>query len=409
MRSDPTHNLRGRLVACAIAVVAALAIGGCIRAYGWPQGWRVFGVSTREVAWLDLRVITSAAQTVADGGNPYVSNPHDPTGRPLNYPSAWLLFFRGKEFSPAFVSAVALGFAAAALATLLLWMKPSGLRTGALVGCLLVSPSLLLAVERGNTDLPVFALVGLSLLATDSPRRWLGWCGVLGLLLACVLKLFPVAALGLVCLAGPAALRRPALFALVLLAGWIGLHWPETTASLANTRAGVGAVHSYGRTVLPFALELYARAHGQVLDRAPLDVLANVLTAVVLGAMSWLGYKLTPPVAVNRTLSHVEIGGLTGAVIYVLTFLAGASFNYRLWFLLFTLLWLLPLAREKNAAARWVRVGLAGFVALLFASAVWWIPLVWVAQAGSWVLFAALTVLLASCATSWLRRFRPAV
>jgi hypothetical protein len=408
MRSNPTQNLRGRLVTFVIAIIAALALGGCIRAHGWSQGWRVFGVSTREVAWLDLRVITSAAQTVADGGNPYVSNPHDPTGRPLNYPSAWLLCFRGKEFSPAFVAAVALGFAAAALATLLLWMKPSGLRTGALVGCLLVSPSLLLAVERGNTDLPIFALVGLSLLAVDAPRRWLGWCGVLGLLLACILKLFPVVALGLVCLAGPAALRRPALFALVLLAGWVALHWPETAASLANTRAGVGAVHSYGRTVLPFALELYARAHGQVLDRAPLDVLANVLTVVVLGAMSWTGYKLTPPVALGRTLSHGEIAGLTGALIYVLTFLAGASFNYRLWFLLFTLVWLLPLAREDHAAARWARVALAGFVALLFASAVWWVPLVWVAQAGSWVLFAALTVLLASCATSWLRHFRPA-
>ena len=79
---------------------------------------------------------------------------------------------------------------------------------------------------------------------------------------------------------------------------------------------------------------------------------------------------------------------------------AGASFNYRLWFLLLALPWLLP------TAARWARIALASFFVLLFASAVWWVPLVWVAQAASWVLFAALTVLLASCATSWLRRIR---
>ena len=408
MRSDPAQHHGGRLVAGAIVLCATLVITLALQRDGWQRGWQIFGVSTHNVSWLDLKVITSAAQTAAEGGNPYVANPHDPTGRPLNYPSPWLLIFSG-NFTPTALTAIALGFAAAAFGAMLLWMKSFGLRAGAFVGVLLISPSLLLAVERGNTDLPIFAVMGLCLIFLDSRHRSLAHLGVVGLLLASVLKLFPVVTLVLVALAGPAAIKRTAQVALAVFAVWIGLHWSETVATLVNTRAGVGAVHSYGRTVLPFALELYARAHGQALDRAPLDLLANVLTAVVLMAMSWFGFKLATRSPISLPLTHREMGWLTGASIYVVTFAAGACFNYRLWFLLFTLPWLLLKAGQDQPAARWARIALASFFVLLYASAVWWVPLVWIAQAASWVLLAALTVLLASDATSWLRRARPPV
>ncbi len=401
MRPEPARNHSGRLIVLTIVLVSTLAISGMIQLRGWQSGWRFFGVATRDVAWLDLRVITSAAQTAAEGGNPYVANPHDPAGRPLNYPSPWLWFFPGNLTAPAH-TAVALGFAAAAFGTLLLGMKAFGWRAGSFVGLLVVSPSLLLAVERGNTDLPIFAVTGLSLLALDSDRRWLALVGVVGLLLASVLKLFPVVTLVIVALAGPALLRRPAQVALALFALWLGLHWSETLATLVNTRAGVGAVHSYGRTVLPFALELYTRAHGQVLDRAPLDLLANVLTAIVLTAAAWLGFKLADRAPFPQALTLEETGFLTGAAIFVFTFVAGASFNYRLWLLLFTLPWLLSKAGSHLPESRWVRLALVCFFVLSWASAVWWVPLVWAAQAAGWLLCAALTVLLARFATSWL-------
>src|ERR1022692_2977232 len=161
MRPDPAQSHSGRVAAFAIVVFATVVIAWVLHRDGWQRGWQIFGVSTHDVAWLDLKVITSAAQTAAEGGNPYVANPHDPTGRPLNYPSPWLLIFSG-HFTPAGLAAVALGFAAAAFGTVLLWMKSFSMRAGVFVGLLLISPSLLLAVERGNTDLPIFALVGLS-------------------------------------------------------------------------------------------------------------------------------------------------------------------------------------------------------------------------------------------------------
>ena len=401
MRSDLAQFHKGRLAAFAIVLFATLVIGLVVHRHGWQRGWQLFGVSTHNVAWLDLRVITAAAQTAAEGGNPYLANPHDPTGRAMNYPSLWLRIFPG-ELSPVTLAAVALGFALAAFGTSLLWMKSFGARAGAFVGLLLLSPSLLLAVERGNTDLAMFAVVGVSLLALDSRDRLPGYLGIFGLSLASVLKLYPAIALVFVAVAGPGTLRRVAQFALVIFAVWLGLHWSETTASLRNTQ--IGGVHSYGRTVLPFALELYARAHGQVLDRAPLDLLANVLAAVILAAMGWFGFKLAAKTQLPEPITHREVGFLTGASIYVLTFLAGSNFNYRLWFLLFTLPWLLPKAGQDHPAVRWARIALASFFVLAYASAVWWVPLVWVAQAASWVLFAALTVLLASCAISWLRR-----
>ena len=149
-------------------------------------------------------------------------------------------------------------------------------------------------------------------------------------------------------------------------------------------------------------MELYARAHGQVLERAPLDLLANVLAAIVLPAAAWLGFKLAGQAPLAQALTARETGFLTGAAIYVFTFVAGASFNYRLWFLLFTLPWLLAKAGPHYPESRWVRLALVGFFILSWTSAVWWVPLVWAAQAAGWLLCTALTVLLASFATSWL-------
>jgi hypothetical protein len=383
---------RGNIATLGVVLLFALVASSILGHYGWQKGWRILGVATREVPWLDLKVIPAAVQTRAEGGDPYVANPHDPLGRTFNYPSLWLRFFPA-NLTPASASGVALAFATAALATVLTWTNSFRWRRGAFVGILLISPALLLAVERGNTDLAMFALTGCSLRAVTTQHRPLGYLGVLGLLLACVLKLVPAVALIVVAVLGPVHVRRMAQSALLLFIAWVAWHWSEIALVMNNTQ--IGAMHSYGRTVLPFAFEILARVHEQVVDLAPLYRFMDVLAAAILVVMTWLGFKVARGTPASDEISASEIAGLSATGIYVLTFLAGSSFSYRLWFLLLALPWLTQKAQPSDPMARWARIALGSFVGLLFASPLWWFPLLWLAQAASWLLFAALVALLA--------------
>jgi hypothetical protein len=400
--TGPSLDARyGKVAIIVIVLLAALVISAVVRVQGWQQGWKFFGVSAHRIPWLDLRVISGAVQTSVEGGNPYLANPHDPVGRLFNYPSLWLHVLPG-NLSPAAAATLALVFAAGACLTVLAWAKSLSLRAGVFVGFLLVSPSLLLAVERGNTDLAMFVLTGTALILIDWRHRSAGHLGVVLLLLASLLKLFPVVGLMVVAILGPVPLRRTAQFAAVFFLAWIGLHWSETIASVTNTQ--IGAVHSYGRSVLPFAFEVMARAHGQTLDRAPLDLFVNVLAATVVAAMGWFGLKFAPRFPISEQVTRQEMGWLTGASIYALTFLAGSNFNYRLWFLLLALPWLFCQAREPHPPGRWAQVALGSFFVLVYASAVWWVPLTWLAQTASWLLFASIVLLLAGSTAALIRR-----
>lgn len=394
---------KGRLTIIGIAIVATALITFIVNLHGWQKGWEILGIKTQSVSWLDLRTFHAAAQTAAAGGNPYVPNPLDPAGRPFNYPSLWLPLFP-KNLAPAELTALALASATLAVCTVLTWTRSFSIHAGVFMALLLASPSLLLAIERSNTDLPMFSLTGLGLIALHSRFRVLSQLGVLGLLLASILKLFPAIGLAVAALAGPPVVRLSARIALVVFIVWSCAHLTETLASLNNTQTGV--VHSYGRTILPSALELWFRAHGGRIDPAPIASLANALTAAVVIVLGWLGCKHAGKTTLLGKIAHEEIGWLTGGAIYGATFAIGSSFTYRLWFFLLGIPWLLSRAREADTSARWAQVALGSFFVLLYASAVWWLPLVWVAQAAGWILFACVTFLLATGIASRLRETR---
>ncbi len=161
-----------------LLLAGALAVTWLVQSRGWSRGWRTWGVATGEVSWLDLRVVAGAAQTRSEGGDPYVSNPHDPMGRPFNYPSLWLALFPATGS----VAVLAGGAAVVAAGVALLATGPTTGLAGGVIGLLLLSPALVLGVERGNTDLIVFALVGAGrrcsvARAGSAPmREWGCWC-----------------------------------------------------------------------------------------------------------------------------------------------------------------------------------------------------------------------------------------
>ncbi len=153
-------------------------------------------------SFADLRSVTSAWECDRAGTPVLPVNPCDPYGdRPANYPRLWL--------APSGIglgegSTVALGVASAALFFVaLLYVLARGRARGPLLcAAIAISPGVMFAVERGNVDLLLFALLALALALFRGSAASRAASHAL-FLLAAMLKLFPVFAWGV--LAAPAA------------------------------------------------------------------------------------------------------------------------------------------------------------------------------------------------------------
>jgi hypothetical protein len=292
----------GRGPALAFLAICA-AVGTGIALAGWRETWSLFGFRPLVPVFADLRTVQAGLAAAAQGLDPQVSNPGDPWGRTMNYPAVWLdigrlLHWRSETAYLASIAAMAAAWLACCLHLLRRypsWWLLAVIASGA--GALLI--------ERGNNDMAVFAILYLAALAAGR------WPAALLVPAATLLKVYPVVAL---C----AQLRsRRVLIAAGILSGVVlALLSPE----LAAIRAGTPATptNSYGATTSAAVL---AR-HGFAL--APLALAATTIAGGL--ALS----VLAPPLFRAGAARREQALFLTGAAIFLATFVAGTNFDYRL-------------------------------------------------------------------------------
>ena len=138
----------------------------------------------------DLQVAWDGIAADARGVDPLLSKE-----LPYNYPRLWRVTSgAGLHRVPVVGAGLALAAAFLALALWILRVHTRG--EAAIVALLLVSPSVGLAVERGNLDLVIFLLVFGSLTYAPRPNQIAGGAlAAAALLLSGMLKLFPAIAL----------------------------------------------------------------------------------------------------------------------------------------------------------------------------------------------------------------------
>ncbi|MGZ5095901.1 MAG: glycosyltransferase family 87 protein, partial [Burkholderiales bacterium] len=164
---------------------------------GWGGAWRSFGVPIMQPEFRDMHAVTDHAECMVKGFNAYFLNPCDPQRTPFNYPPVWLwLGYLGIGSADAAWLSVLISIAA--LVVLVVLLRGRSIYAGALASLAILSPSVMLGIERGNIDLLILALVGGAALvvAQYKPTR-LAWAMV-PLALAVVLKLYPVFCVALV-------------------------------------------------------------------------------------------------------------------------------------------------------------------------------------------------------------------
>lgn len=165
--------------------------------FGYSRAWRVWNIPVMSLSFADLRVITHGADSAAQGLDPLVSNPGDPWGRPLNYPRIWQSLY-SVGINKSHTIGLGVGFILMFLTGVVMILPNASNMTISLIASALLSPAVLLAVERANIDLFIFFLVSLSVILAR--KSFFLPSGVI--VFATALKLYPVFAISLLLKAG---------------------------------------------------------------------------------------------------------------------------------------------------------------------------------------------------------------
>lgn len=266
-----------------VAAVALLVYFLAVVANGGDRTWGSFQVPAIFPGFEDARSVTAAWDCVRRGIHVLPADPCDPLGRPYYHPRLWLLpahLGAGSGLSVVFGMSVVALFLVAAL-----WLAGHGqaLWEALVWAAALVSPAVMLGVERGNPDLLIFALLALSaaLLVRSRPL------GAAALLVTAMLKLYPAAAF-IALLLRP---RRRALAALgaisLAFAAYVAVTFTDIRA-LAKALP-TEAAYSFGARV---AADLIGHAVGISGSALAVVGLPRLVIAAILATL-WLSEPLS--------------------------------------------------------------------------------------------------------------------
>jgi len=267
---------------------------------------------------------------------------------------------------------------------------------GVIYGAALISPALMMGIERGNNDYLVFALVvvGLLLMLGDTAVRRAG--ATLALIAAVVLKLFPVFSIAMV------LIRRRSLLLPALLIAVVGavyfLAIRDTLDAIArNTHREV--YYSYGAEVFFIGLQKYFGVAGAPAWKLP-ALLAATAAGLLLGALTRRSFALPD----NRWGAGFAIA----AAIYLFSFAIASSFDYRQAFLLLGLPQLMDWAADPKGgtAQRLMTHTCLATILLSLWLGFYTVKLRLIDEAFNWVTFVLLLAIILPQAARFLRYLR---
>lgn len=300
---------------------------------GSPSLFRVFGVNHYGTWFLDTYAILASNDALAHGFDVYRYNPLDYFGRPHVYPHWWLLLGR---WGLTRGDCAWLGFTwgAAFFVAALTRLRP---RSWGELGWnlfVLCSPSVLLALDRGNNDLVLFVMLA-----------------PLGPLLLARSTLAQVAAIVLIAVA-TALKTYPAVAALLLLAGGEprAVRWRLAAMAAVFAAMAFDLVRDFshygGLVPRPDGLMTFGAANLFLLAGADAGW-ASVASLLVGGAMAvWLWHAdLLDGWRPASDSMALWLSLVLGAVLLTGCFFAGMSYAYRWVFSL----WMLPLLWQLRA------------------------------------------------------------
>lgn len=338
----------GTVVAVGI-LVAFISLVLLDRVVGWDPTWRAFGVTPLQPPFFDMHVVNDYAACASRDVDPYAPHACNPDN--FNIPRTWLWLglFGISGSDSVWLSASLIVFAAIVIVLL---FRGRPWQYGAFGLVAILSPSVLMGVERGNLDLLILALVGSAALIYDETRVRRVCVAIAVLYIGVILKLIPVFCVSLAVRFN----RTTVAFALGIFALSL-IYFVLTLDDILLIRRNVPTtfILSYGYKAIFLGLD-HLRSEAGLPSFELADTWLPV-AAVVLVLMAAIG------VALNylrkgeefRSIDRSTAGAafLFGAGIYCGTFLLGTNFIYRLMFLLLCVPQLQDWQIERDSRWQW--------------------------------------------------------
>ena len=314
-------------VGALITVILLLCLGQTV---GWDPTWRSLGVTPLQPHFFDMHVITDYAACAAKGFDAYI--PQSCNQDNFNIPPIWLyLGYFGINGSHSTWLSTAI--IAAALGVMIALFKGRSAIDGAVALAAILSPSVMMGVERGNLDLLILALVGTAALIYQEQRigRTLWSAAIISL--ATVLKLFP-----LFCVAASARFSRRTLLFVAFIAVFSLIYLADISHYVVLIRRNVPTtfILSYGYKAVFLGLDhLRAEAGLNAIALADtwIPIALAILILILAAATALINFQYGRFFCVVLN-SVAGTAFLFGSGIYCGTFLLGTNFIYRLMFLL---------------------------------------------------------------------------
>jgi hypothetical protein len=296
---------------------------------GWDAAWRAFGVTPLQPPFFDMHVINDYAECAHAGLDVYA--PRACSVVNFNIPPAWLwIGSLGVNGSDTLWLSAAI-ITAAAMIMILLFKGRSWFHGLVALGAV-VSPTVLMGVERANLDLLILALVGCAALIYEerSPAR-IG--GAVALICSgIVLKLIPVFCISLIVRLSKATL----IFACVVAAfSLLYFYYIFDYILLIRRNVPTTFILSYGYKAAFMGID-HLRGWAGL---SPVHIEETwaptlILTAVFMaaGTVALHAHRRTASFAISASSAGTAF--LFGAGIYCGTYVLGTNFVYRLMFLL---------------------------------------------------------------------------
>lgn len=350
IHSSSKSPLAGRAHSPLLLLMGATLLGWMTCAL-WPGLLLLLGITDYGQWYLDSYAVLAASDAVRLGVDPSGANPLDPLLRNHKYSDwwfalRWLGLTREANF---FVGTAWVGaFAVAAWQT----ARPRNFRETAWMTGLLLSPPVLLAVNRANNDLVIFALLALTGVAMTGATWIRQLLGIGALVLATGLKFYPAPGVLAFLWAQPRKRMPWLLLAAALAAGMTLVSvWPQIVRGQFPIESGL---HTFGAP-------LFGRDLGwsdQWTTRASLLGLA-----LAAGGLAWT--RLTTGLATGGKLRD-RLLAVIGVIVLLACFCAGVSYVYRWVFGLWMALWLWrqaadPAGTRRDRGVAWLGCGLMLF------------------------------------------------
>lgn len=318
--SQPRRSSRFRLLL--IGVTVAGLLGFTL----FPKIAFGLGISDYGRWFLDSYAILASNDAIAAGLDPYHANPLDDLHRPHSYSHWWFLLGKmGLTRADNFVFG---GLCVlACLVVAFAGLRPRTMREVAWYATLMLCPPFLMAVNRANNDLVVFAVLGCGALALSRPTvgRWL--TVLMAVAMATGLKFYPaVAAAGLL-------LVRP------IKRFWLGLF----VAGLGLLLISVNIWSDFGRAVIPVPSGVYSFGAPLLLnDLGWTGRSAQIGTAALLLVLGAIFQRrgLTVGLTENDSPIADRLRFIWAGVLLLVCFTVGISYAYRWIFVIWCAPWL---------------------------------------------------------------------